>query len=93
MSVDNLTPSDLDQLSRLIVDALQVVDQDQGQNRGRMRVRPGPRDLGDQLTDEEEDEGADGENEEEERVLEKRPMVEPGENPSVTPADLQGKFP
>lgn len=66
VSVDDLTPHDLDQLSRLIVDALQVVDQDQdqdqGQNRGLARVRPGPRDLGGQLTDDEEEEG--GENEE-----------------------------
>lgn len=81
MSVDNLTPHDLDQLSRLIVDALQVVDHDQGQNRGLARVRPGPRDLGGQLTDDEEDEG--GENEEEERLQ---------ENPAVTPADRQGDF-
>lgn len=78
VSVDNLTPHDLDQLSRLIVDALQVVDQDQGQNRGLglARVRPGPRDLGGQLTDDDEDE-------EEERLQ---------ENPPVTPADRQGDF-
>lgn len=81
VSVDNLTPHDLDQLSRLIVDALQVVDQDQGQTRGLARVRPGPRDLGGQLTDDEEDEG--GENEEEERLR---------ENPPVTPVDPQGDF-
>lgn len=81
VSVDNLTPHDLDQLSRLIVDALQVVDQDQGPNRGLARVRPGPRDLGGQLTGDEEDEG--GENEEEERSQENRP---------VTPADRQGDF-
>lgn len=78
VSVDNLTPHDLDQLSRLIVDALQVVDQDQGQNRGLgpARVRPGPRDLGGQLAD-------DDENEEEERLQ---------ENPPATPADRQGDF-
>lgn len=81
MSVDNLTPQDLDQLSRLIVDALQVVDQDRGHNRGLARVRPGPRDVGGRLTDDEEDEG--GENEEEERLP---------ENPPVTPADRQGDF-
>lgn len=67
VSVDNLTPHDVDQLSRLIVDALQVVDQDQGQNRGLARVRPGPRDLGGQVTDDEE--------EEEERLQENPPVT------------------
>lgn len=86
MNVDSLTPRDLDQLSRLIVDALQVVDKDkdkdQGRNRGPLQARPGPRDLGGRLTDEEEEEeGAESENEEEERGQENAP---------VTPAELQG---
>ncbi|MEQ2302317.1 hypothetical protein AMECASPLE_005576, partial [Ameca splendens] len=46
VDVDNLTPQDLNQLSSLIADALQVVDQDQGLNRGLNRDRgPGLRDL------------------------------------------------
>ncbi|XP_077368586.1 receptor-type tyrosine-protein phosphatase N2-like [Festucalex cinctus] len=45
LDVDNLTPHDVDRLSDLIVDALQVVDKD------RDRVPPGPRDLGGQLSD------------------------------------------
>lgn len=90
VNVDNLTPHDLDQLSRLIVDALQVVDKDQGQSRGPVAARPGPRDLGGQLTDEEEEEGADMEDEEEERWQENTPTLKPGENIPVTPAELQG---
>ncbi|AWP03596.1 putative receptor-type tyrosine-protein phosphatase N2-like [Scophthalmus maximus] len=45
VDVDDLTPQDLDQLSSLIADALQVVDRDQGTNRGLSRARTGPRDL------------------------------------------------
>lgn len=93
MNVDNLTPHDLDQLSHLIVDALQVVDKDQGPNRGPLKARPGPRDLGGQLTDEEEEEeGPDRENEEAERWQENTPTLKPGENIPVTPAELQGHF-
>ncbi|XP_056913826.1 receptor-type tyrosine-protein phosphatase N2-like isoform X2 [Takifugu flavidus] len=80
VSVDNLTPHDLDQLSRLIVDALQVVDQDQGQNRGLARVRPGPRDLGGQLTDDED--------EEEERLQENPPVTPADRQECVTDASL-----
>lgn len=86
VNVDSLTPHDLDQLSRLIVDALQVVDKDkdQGQNRGPLQARPGPRDLGGRLTDaEEEEEGADSESEGEEKRQENAP---------VTPAEPQGHF-
>lgn len=90
VKVDNLTPHDVDQLSRLIVDALQVVDKDQGQDRGPFQARPGPRDLGGQLTDEEDEEGADREDEEEERWEEKTPTLKPGANIPVTPAELQG---
>ncbi|XP_077412434.1 receptor-type tyrosine-protein phosphatase N2-like isoform X2 [Vanacampus margaritifer] len=50
LNVDKLSPHDLDRLSDLIVDALQVVDKD------RDRVRPGPRDLGGQPSDGKEDE-------------------------------------
>lgn len=80
VDVDKLTAHDVDQLSRLIVDALQVVDKDQGQKRGPYQARPGPRDVGGQLTDEEE--------EEEERAL----TLDPGEDLPVPPADLQGQF-
>lgn len=90
VNVDNLTPHNLDQLSRLIVDALQVVDKDQGHSRGPLAARPGPRDLGGRLTDEEEEEGADRENEEEERWKESTPTLKPGENLPVTPAEVQG---
>lgn len=86
MSTDNLTPHDLDQLSRLIVDALQLVDRDQGRNRGLVRLMPGPRDLGGQLTDEEEEEGADGESEEEQRLQENSPT------PPATPSGHRGNF-
>lgn len=52
--MDNLTPHDMDQLSNLIVDALQVVDKDRTADRDQ--VRPGPRDLGDELRDGKEEE-------------------------------------
>lgn len=85
VDVDDLTPHDLDQLSRLIVDALQVVDQDQGANRGLYSVRPGPRDLGER--DEEEKE-----NEEEEKLLENAPTLKPQDSTQVLPAELQGRY-
>lgn len=93
MNVDTLTPQDLDQLSRLIADALQVVDQDKGPNRGLTRVRPGPRDLGEEprnAEDEEEEEAA--RDEEEERLLESAPTLKPQESTPVMPAALQGNF-
>uniref|UniRef100_A0A3B5AE04 Receptor-type tyrosine-protein phosphatase N2-like n=1 Tax=Stegastes partitus TaxID=144197 RepID=A0A3B5AE04_9TELE len=59
VDVDNLTPQDLDQLSSLIADALQVVDQDQGRTRAR---GPGPRDLeGEPGEEDEEEEGEEEE--------------------------------
>lgn len=83
VDVDDLTPHDLDQLSRLIVDALQVVDQDQGANRGLHSVRPGPRDLGERDEEEEEDE---------EKLLENAPTLKPLDSTLVLPAELQGKY-
>lgn len=82
VDVDDLTPQDLDQLSRLIVDALQVVDRDQGPNRGPPRVGPGPRDLGGGLRDREK----------EEELLDKAPLLKPQESTRAAPADLQGNF-
>lgn len=85
VDVDDLTPHDVDQLSRLIVEALQVVDHDQGLNRGLSRIRPGPRDLGAELS--ERDEG-----EEEEKLLDNAPTLKPQESTPVVPAELQGNF-
>lgn len=92
MDVDHLTPHDLDQLSRLIVDALQVVDQDKGPNRGPTRVRPGPRDLGAGLMGSEEEQEEDARDEEEEKLLENAPTLKPRESSPVVPAELQGNF-
>lgn len=82
MDVDNLTQQDLDQLSGLIADALQVVDRDQGPNRGLTRGRPGPRDLDGELEA--------GRDEEEEKLLENVPTVKPQENVPMVPAALEG---
>lgn len=93
MNVDTLTPQDVDQLSRLIADALQVVDQDKGPNRGPTRVRPGPRDLGEEprdAGDKEEEEAA--RDEEEDRLLEGAPTLKPQESSPAMPAALQGNF-
>uniref|UniRef100_A0A671Z1E4 Receptor-type tyrosine-protein phosphatase N2-like n=1 Tax=Sparus aurata TaxID=8175 RepID=A0A671Z1E4_SPAAU len=93
VNVDTLTPQDVDQLSRLIADALQVVDQDKGPNRGPTRVRPGPRDLGEEprdAGDEEEEEAA--RDEEEDRLLEGAPTLKPQESSPAMPAALQGNF-
>ncbi|XP_030259711.1 receptor-type tyrosine-protein phosphatase N2-like [Sparus aurata] len=90
VNVDTLTPQDVDQLSRLIADALQVVDQDKGPNRGPTRVRPGPRDLGEEprdAGDEEEEEAA--RDEEEDRLLEGAPTLKPQESSPAMPAALQ----
>ncbi|XP_027144788.1 receptor-type tyrosine-protein phosphatase N2 [Larimichthys crocea] len=93
VDVDNLTPQDLDQLSRLIADALQVVDQKQGLNRGLSRVRPGPRDLEGEMNnmedEEEEKEEAAARDEEEEKLLENAPTVKPQEITPAVPAALQ----
>ncbi|XP_047445765.1 receptor-type tyrosine-protein phosphatase N2-like [Mugil cephalus] len=93
VDVDNLTPQDLDQLSRLIADALQVVDKDKGPNRGSARVRgPGPRDLEGELTDgevEEEEEEDAARREEEEKLLENAPTLKPQESTTLAQAALQ----
>uniref|UniRef100_A0A8P4KMM0 Receptor-type tyrosine-protein phosphatase N2 n=1 Tax=Dicentrarchus labrax TaxID=13489 RepID=A0A8P4KMM0_DICLA len=89
VDVDGLTPQDLDQLSRLIADALQVVDRDQGLNRGLARVRPGPRDLSGELREREEEEEQVARDEEEEKLLESAPTLKPQEITPVVPAALQ----
>uniref|UniRef100_A0AAZ3P5A6 Receptor-type tyrosine-protein phosphatase N2-like n=1 Tax=Oncorhynchus tshawytscha TaxID=74940 RepID=A0AAZ3P5A6_ONCTS len=53
VDVDDMSPKDLDQLSTLIANALQVVDKKQPQ------ARPGPRDLGEE-EEQEEEEGNEG---------------------------------
>lgn len=91
MNVDNLSPQDLDQLSRLIADALQVVDRDQPANAALIRDRgPGPRDLeADPNVAEEEAAKAE---EEEKKLLEKPPTLRPQESTSLSLAALQGNF-
>lgn len=94
VDVDNLTPKDLDQLSRLIADALQVVDKDQGINKGPTRIRPGPRDLeGDlegELGDVEKGEQETVRDEKEEKMLESAPTLIPQGSTPVVPAAPQG---
>jgi len=86
--MEELTPQDLDKLSRLIADALQVVDRDQGLNGALIRVRgPGPRDLEGELSDGEEEADVD---EAEEKLLHNVPTLNPQESTSV--AALQGNF-
>ncbi|XP_042353947.1 receptor-type tyrosine-protein phosphatase N2-like isoform X2 [Plectropomus leopardus] len=87
VDVDGLTPQDLGQLSSLIADALQVVDQKQGINQGLTRVRPGPRDLEGELREEEEEEAV--RDEEEEKLLENAPTLKPQENTPIMPSALQ----
>ncbi|XP_028284078.1 receptor-type tyrosine-protein phosphatase N2-like [Parambassis ranga] len=79
VNVDTLTPQDLDQLSGLIADALQVVDQD---HRGLGRVRgPGPRDVEGDLSDgEEKEEVVAAGDEEEKKLLESVPTAKPQES-------------
>ncbi|XP_044074998.1 receptor-type tyrosine-protein phosphatase N2-like isoform X2 [Siniperca chuatsi] len=89
VDVADLTPQDLDQLSSLIADALQVVDQDQGLNRGLTRVRPGLRDLGGKLRDREEEVEETARDEEEEKLLENAPTLKPQESTPIVPAALQ----
>ncbi|XP_034078538.1 receptor-type tyrosine-protein phosphatase N2-like [Gymnodraco acuticeps] len=95
VDVDGLTPQDLSQLSRLITEALQVVEKDQNKNqaemakapnRGGTRVRPGPRDL---EGEEEEEPGRDEEEEEEEKLLENAPTVKQQQSFPTAPAKLQ----
>lgn len=99
VDVDDMTPQDLDQLSSLIADALQVVDQ--GQNTGLTRDRPGPRDLEGELReeqqeDEEEDVGKEqrvrDEEEEEEKKVESAPTVKAQESAPMAQAELQGRY-
>lgn len=90
VDVDQLTPHDLDQLSQLIADALQVVEKDQGPSRDRPRLRQGPRDLGEMVGDEGEGEGEE-EEEGEERTPENSPTVQPRGGAEDTPAELGGR--
>lgn len=89
MDVDDLTPQDLDKLSSLIADALQVVDHDKGLNAGLTRVRPGPRDLGGELSDREKEEEA-ARDVEEDKLLQNAPTLKPQESTPI--ATLQGHF-
>uniref|UniRef100_UPI0037E96F76 receptor-type tyrosine-protein phosphatase N2-like n=1 Tax=Semicossyphus pulcher TaxID=241346 RepID=UPI0037E96F76 len=89
LDVDDLTQQDLDQLSSLIADALQVVDKDQGLNRGPTRVRPGPRDLEEEPRGTEEGEEEAFRDEEEEKLLESAPTLKPQESTPVVPAALK----
>ncbi|XP_051902073.1 receptor-type tyrosine-protein phosphatase N2-like [Hippocampus zosterae] len=89
LDVDNLTPHDMDQLSNLIVDALQVVDKDRIADRDQ--VQPGPRDLGDELSDGKEEEkkgnGRDEENVAEASTVKKSSSEPPQEVQSPTNDD------
>ncbi|KAF7647619.1 hypothetical protein LDENG_00169020 [Lucifuga dentata] len=93
VEMDDLTPQDLDQLSSLIADALQIVDQDQGQNVAR--VRPGPRDLQEEEEEEEEGEEEGGKEEvarddgEEENKMDDSLTEKPQERTAMTEAELQ----
>ncbi|KAM7379775.1 hypothetical protein PAMP_005302 [Pampus punctatissimus] len=89
LDVDKLTPQDLDQLSSLIADALQVVDRDKGPNMGLTRVRPGPRDLEGELKDGEEEMEEAARDEEEEKLLENDPTVKPQQSTPLVPVALQ----
>lgn len=89
VDVETLTPQDLDQLSSLIAEALQVVDQDQGLNRGLSRMRgPGPRDLEGELSDGEE-EGGEEEEVSRDELLENAPTLKPQESTPIALAALQ----
>ncbi|XP_028449925.1 receptor-type tyrosine-protein phosphatase N2 isoform X2 [Perca flavescens] len=83
VDVDGLTVQDLGQLSSLIADALQVVNQDQGLNRGLIHARPEPRDL------REEEEEVAARDEEEEKLLENTPTLKPHESTPIVSAALQ----
>lgn len=90
--MDNLTLQDLDQLSSLIADALQVVDHDKGPNMGLTRVRPGPRDLQGELQDGEEGMEEAARDEEEEKLPESAPTAKPQQSTPLVPAALTGHF-
>ncbi|XP_026168971.1 receptor-type tyrosine-protein phosphatase N2-like [Mastacembelus armatus] len=88
VDVDELSPQDLDRLSSLIADALQVVDRDRGVNKDLTRVRAGPRDLEGELRDgEEEDEEAA--RDEEEKLSENESTLKPQESTPVVLAEVQ----
>ncbi|XP_078143664.1 receptor-type tyrosine-protein phosphatase N2-like [Centroberyx gerrardi] len=100
VDMDEMTTQDLDQLSRLIADALQVVEQDRGgQKAGLTRGRPGPRDLEGEEEEEEEEEEEGGHveagkeeevrNEEEEKEVENAPTVKTQESAPMVQAALQ----
>lgn len=90
VNVDNLSPQDLDQLSRLIADALQVVDRDQQASGALIRDRgPGPRDL---EADPNVAEKETGKVEKKEKLLEKAPTPKPQESATLSLAALQGNF-
>ncbi|XP_030607491.1 LOW QUALITY PROTEIN: receptor-type tyrosine-protein phosphatase N2-like [Archocentrus centrarchus] len=91
VDVETLTPQDLDQLSSLISEALQVVDQDQGLNRGLGQMRgPGPRDLEGELSDGEEERGEEEEEEvSRDELLENAPTLKPQESTPIALAALQ----
>lgn len=91
MDVDQLTPHDLDQLSRLIADALQVVEQDQGPSRDRPRLRQGPRDLGGEMAGHEDEEKGEEVEEEEQKALENSPTLKPRSGAEDMPAELEGR--
>ncbi|XP_037537333.1 receptor-type tyrosine-protein phosphatase N2 [Nematolebias whitei] len=85
LNVDNLTPQDLDQLSSLIADALLVVDQDPGLNKGLSRDRGlGLRDLEEEPRDSNEESSRD---EEDEKLLQNAPTLTPQEILSVPPQE------
>ncbi|XP_061587941.1 LOW QUALITY PROTEIN: receptor-type tyrosine-protein phosphatase N2-like [Cololabis saira] len=80
VDVDGLTPHDLDQLSGLIAEALQVVDRDRDRDLSRGRGAA-LRDL--------EGERSDGQEEEHERLLATAPTLKPLESSAAPPAALQ----
>ncbi|KAM6919191.1 receptor-type tyrosine-protein phosphatase N2-like [Xenentodon cancila] len=88
VDVDDLTPHDLDQLSSLIADALQVVDQDQGANGALSRDRGAVlRDLEGERNEGQEEEVSRAE--EDEKLLQEAPTLKPQESSAVSPAALQ----
>ncbi|KAG7524450.1 receptor-type tyrosine-protein phosphatase N2-like [Solea senegalensis] len=89
VNVDNLTPQDLDQLSSLIADALQVVDRDRGLTQGPTQARPGPRDLQGALQSAEEEAEEREEDDNEEKVIENAPTLEPQGSAVMAPVALQ----
>ncbi|XP_061653826.1 receptor-type tyrosine-protein phosphatase N2-like isoform X1 [Phyllopteryx taeniolatus] len=78
LDVDNLTPHDMDQLSNLIVDALQVVDKDRTAD--QERIRSGPRDLGGELSDGKEEERKETARDEE-KITEDAPILMTSSDP------------